>query len=99
MTAKELGIFVILPSYMGETTFQKEMLLFADSSILDFDVSLFEDLRASLSGHGEYDLQNEVDLNPHQMENYQMFRFDVGNTKMTRKSLERILKEFYVYNI
>ena len=99
MAAKELGIFIILPSYMGATVFQKEMLLFGDSSILDFDVSLFEDLHASLSENGEYDLQNEVDLNPHQMENYQMFKFDVGNTKMTRKSLERILKEFYIYNI
>ena len=75
------------------------MMLFGDSSILDFDVSLFEDLRASLVDNEEYNLKNEVDLNPHQMENYQMYQFEIGNTKMSRKSLERILKEFYIYNI
>jgi hypothetical protein len=56
MAAKELGIFIILANYMDLNVFKKDMILFGDISILDFDTSLFEDLHASLIGNEEYDL-------------------------------------------
>ena len=56
MASKELAIFIILTNHMDLNVFKKEMLLFSDGTILDFDISLFEDLRASLSEHEGYSL-------------------------------------------
>ena len=56
MAAKELGIFIILANYMDLNVFKKDMILFGDNSILDFDTSLFEDLHASLLENEEYKL-------------------------------------------
>lgn len=97
MKERNLGIFMIVSNHDQNGVFKKELAIFSCKKIMDDDVNLFFELKELLKSDAEYKLQNtQLQI---QDEEREFISWDVGNLKMSRKDLEKILKEFYIYKV
>jgi hypothetical protein len=103
MKTLKLGLYMIMTSYsdVNSGQFRKEVLMFHDQDILSDEINKFHELKDMLSNDKVYQLKNMVDLSQYLDEegDTQMVRWDVGNLKMSRKDMEKMLKVFYPFKI
>ena len=99
MKDKNLGLFMVVTNYKSEDGgYKKEVMLFSDNQILDEDISKFQELKDVLETDKSYKLNGMVDNHTNQI-GLNLVTWNVGNLKMTRKNLEKLIKEFYNYKI
>ena len=105
MEDQKLGIYFMVTNYKGEedVKYCKELLVFHDESLMpDADCS-FTELRDMLADNKQYKLRDEQEHEHSEglpmPSECTLITWNVGNTKMSRKDLEKILKEFYIHKI
>lgn len=97
MKDRNLGLFMLVTNHAAtDGQYGKELMLFSDESILAEEESKVLELIDVLGGDKEYQLS--------QMTNHlddgapgSLVTWTVGNLKMSRKNLEKLLKTFYNY--
>ena len=90
---------MIVTNYKTEDgLYNKEVLLYSDEQILSEEISKYQELRDVLDTDKNYQLKN---MKSHFSENesQNLLTWKVGNLKMTRKNLEKLIKEFYIFKI
>ena len=98
MQKLDLVMFFILPTLSDKDSMRKEMVIYSDAELIDDDISKFHELRDMLKVNKDYMLKNQVDLDTGK-EGERLIHWEVGNTKMSRKELEKMLKIFYPFQI
>ena len=89
---------MIVTNYYEDGQYKKEVLLFSDSEILDEDLSKFQELRDVLIADKAYKLSGRVSHLPEGADQ-SLDTWTVGNLKMTRKNMEKLVKEVYNFKI
>lgn len=97
MKERNLGLFLICTNHDQNGVFKKELAIYTCKKIMDEDESLYIELKDVLKSDSQYNLKNtQLQI---QDEEREFVSWDVGNLKMSRKDLEKILKEFYIYKV
>lgn len=94
MQKLDLVMFFILPTLSDKDSMRKEMVIYSDAELIDDDISKFHELRDMLKVNKDYMLKNQVDLDTGK-EGERLIHWEVGNTKMSRKELEKLMKEYF----
>merc|ERR1712176_43339 len=96
MIEKNLGLYMIVTTHLEESgNYEKEVLLYQNSSVFDVKLNMFHELREYLNNDEQYDLKINKTI---ENENECLITWNVGNLKKDRKYLEKVLTKFYNEN-